>query len=305
MQIYLNAGFGEKVGLGLVRSLIERGYDGIRQDIPLGAPEGHVSRLLKELDLAGTAAIVIVGGWMEWRDGRSVQSFKSGQIHTREAIEFVDLVAGKLSELDLRKRTWLEVGNEPDITDQFSEDPDAFAAYYSMLSTKAVQICPELERRCVVGGVSNLRKKGGFKYLRKLLEDGKVNSNAVVGLHPYRPEAAAWDPFDDWARLNDAVWELRQRLDGRRFTVTEMGWHTAEQRRRKLFGRGDAFRWTDGDVRNFYLWERDFWLKEGAPTFTWYQLNDGPEDTSEQRFGIRFADGTWKPVADAVKEVVA
>lgn len=310
MYIQLNAGAGQAIGVDLVRKIMSLGYDGNRQDIPFGAPMAHVRKLYRELDRAGAHATLIVGGWMGWEDDDgSVQSYKEEKLPVREAIEYCGKVVAELMRFDLINRCWLEIGNEPDVTKQWSKDPDGFASFVSMMSAKAIQTAPALERRCVVGGVSNLRRKDGFKYLSRLLTQGRLNNHLIVGLHPYRSEVRPWEKFDDWARINDAVWQIKQRLHGKRFAVTEVGWHTATQHERKWLGRkGDPYQWTDDEVAEFYLWERDFWLREGAEVFVWYNLNDGPDDTSEHKFGIRRMEppqweASLKPVAHVVKEV--
>ncbi len=46
--------------------------------------------------------------------------------------------------------------------------------------------------------------------------------------------------------------------------------------------------------------EWHFWAEEGAEVAILFQVNDGPDNTREHRYGIRRFDGSWKPSADTV-----
>jgi hypothetical protein len=282
------------MGVSLQKEFMRIGFHGTRQDIPLGAPFPHVAELIREAREASEQAVFIVGGWQGWHEGRSVQMYKSDPIPQQAVYAQAFDFAKELQRIDWAPQ--VEIGNEPDITDGFSKDPATFAGYVRRVWEEIVIANPALEHRCYMGGVSNLRKKAGHKYLTRLLQHADLAEDKIMtAFHPYRPEYEPWAEFGGWSRINDAVWELRQVWGERQFGVTEIGWHTATQKR-GLLGRHE-WQWTDEQVAEFYQWERNFWQSEGAQCFVWYQLNDGPDDTSEHKFGIRYLDETYKPVA--------
>lgn len=119
----------------------------------------------------------------------------------------------------------------------------------------------------------------------------------IPALHPYRTELdqhEGLELLDEWYALRPG-----------RFGITEVGWHTAPQRKAKKFPLcflNDHWSWTDEDVARIAAAERTFWENEGADLLVWYQLNDGPNENYDQdRFGIRDIDGNPKPVSEVWK----
>ena len=55
--------------------------------------------------------------------------------------------------------------------------------------------------------------------------------------------------------------------------------------------------WTAVEVACNMAFERQFFTDHGFDLVSGYQLNDGPEPDSPERYGFRRLDGTWKPVA--------
>ena len=76
---------------------------------------------------------------------------------------------------------------------------------------------------------------------------------------------------------------LRAIVGTRRLACSEVGYSEAE--------------WTAVEVACNMAFERQFFTDHGFDFVSGYQLNDGPEPDSPERYGFRRLDGTWKPVA--------
>jgi hypothetical protein len=101
----------------------------------------------------------------------------------------------------------------------------------------------------------------------------------------------------------------------RAWAIGETGFHTAARPRSGLAGWLDrrlgrpAPRWTDAEVAEFTLARFRFWADHGARFVVAFQLNDGPEDVAEHRFGWRTCGPqsgcpephVWKPVGDSAR----
>jgi hypothetical protein len=59
MRLYVNAGFGERLGVETLRTIGQRGYAGIRQDIPRGEV---AEALVQEIAEAGLHPLLLVCG---------------------------------------------------------------------------------------------------------------------------------------------------------------------------------------------------------------------------------------------------
>ncbi|MHA2337479.1 MAG: hypothetical protein ACXACX_09255 [Candidatus Hodarchaeales archaeon] len=295
----LNAGFGLPIGVNLLDEILSLNYDGIRQDIPMGSTEIYIHKLLKEISDSDCYAVLILGGWMHRKSNKEiVDLYRKNPINFREVFRMADKLSHEIKGFGIAHRVWIEIGNEPDLTNDFSKDPMRFASYVSMLYGRLVKSCPELKDRVIAGGVSNLRKKTGYKYLRDYAHQS-LPDQIIFGIHPYRTEVKPEDPFDKWERINDAVWDVKQHvLKGRKFAVTEIGWHSAiQQKCGGWFKPRMEYEFSDDEIAKFIKWEMNFWKKEGSELFAWYQLNDGPDDIALHHYGIRNLSGDWKTYA--------
>lgn len=193
--------------------------------------------------------------------------------------------------------TKVELRNEPDI-----EGPDA-ATYRAFLVDMA-QGAIEYDLQLYAPAISNLNRRG-FAYLREL---GEMPATVHGSLHWYAHGSNPQTPHPGSSSREDEVntW-LGHIGGGQPWGVSESGFHTARRRRytdwRKNLPLYD--RWTDLDVVTYVEAEIAFWARMGAEFYLLFQLNDGPEDIPEHRFGIRSGvfhengsiDWTWKPVA--------
>jgi hypothetical protein len=190
----------------------------------------------------------------------------------------------------------LEIGNEPDIAcDGYAKRPEDFA--------EAIRQCLEAARAhsypgaLITGGIANLNNRG-FDYLRRMLAAPSMPLDGVwIGFHRY-PEAGRGPlaPHDRFRSRQDE-WDTFLALVGsREVACTEFGYHTAPSRPVTL---------TDETQADSVMWDLQYYTERSVRLALVYQLNDGPDDTWINRYGVRRTDGTWKPVADRIRAAYA
>jgi hypothetical protein len=286
MKLYLNAGFGEPLGHELLRTIADRGFAGIRQDIPT---PNAVRPLINEIAMAGIHAILLVNGGKMDQPPEQVPGLAAN-------------VARLVRRLGIENRVAIEVGNEPDASPHYANNPERFAhlvhASHAKIRTESrwVQI--------ITGGVTTTSNEA-LNYLAATVDFG-IPEDCTIGYHSYRTTR---EP--EWAHKGFPSREaefatLKEIADRRPIANTEIGWHTAPSViRYGCWGlRKKTVQFSDEQVADFA--GREFYLNAdaGAESLTWFQLNDGPDASSyEHRFGIRRQDGTWKPVADTLREL--
>jgi hypothetical protein len=295
MKRLLNAGSGKPLGSTLLQWIKEWGFDGIRQDIPLGAPAEYITTLIQEVADAQMTGCFIVGGWCYWDNGNLDMRTVAPDIP--EAAEHAAQVAALMQATSCRG--FVNVGNEPDITESMSEERFVELCQSCLDSMRSV--VPLIEM--ITGGVHNISRNGGFKYLEKCvklgLPTGRDYANVFVGVHPYRTGLEPWEPFE-----GDSMSKWADRIYGTAgpFAIDEVGWHSAPQTK----GRWPCkkqFRFSFDDIKRFAKWEQDHWLAYGAQLYVWYQINDGPlPEFNMHNYGVRtFPDEQPKPVIEAFR----
>lgn len=285
----LNGGAGRPIGLELLTWLREFGVKGLRQDIPVGCPDDHLAKLVGEVSAAGMLGVFIVAGWMKWGEG----NYREEKISLETVIDESERVAEAVKEFDALETSWLELGNEPDLTAGYDKDPERFATAVTQGVVHGRSVAPGA--RFIMGGVSNLNRRGGFRYLERVVKAG-LPKQLIIGVHPYRSDVRPWEKFGGWkGGLEQAAQALSEVVAGRPVAVSELGWHTATQEKRFLWKKR-TWAWTDEEIAEFFRWETEFWMGRRADPFVWYQLNDGPNDEALHRFGVRYMDDKPKPV---------
>ena len=97
---------------------------------------------------------------------------------------------------------------------------------------------------------------------------------------------------DRFATRETEVAQLRALIGNRPFGVSEFGYPTNRH------GWGPfTSQITPDQAAILIRAEIAFWARVGARWSVIFQLNDGPTEMRENRFGIRAFDGTWKPAA--------
>lgn len=305
MRTYVSAGFGEPIGKTWLE-LARKVASGVRQDIPSGLHAQAVNRLVEEIAKSGMHAIFLIGGWL-WGnpDGTYIRMNRAQKPTQAKIAATAGQVLWAAEHYGMGNRVVLEVGPEIDIDPIYKRDLGGLEE-----NCHAVWQAVQTHSRgtpMVAASVSNVRKRDGLRHLGKWLK--RAPHRWIAGVHPYRT-ASRPDSFDGFGSPDQMLKELRVVLAGRKFAITEAGWHDAEQVHRVgPFGLECVPRWlkfrrrtsqfSRSEVATFAQWEIDFWREAGAELFAWYQIRDGHanDPDTETHFGVYHQDRTPKLVA--------
>jgi hypothetical protein len=173
-----------------------------------------------------------------------------------------------------------ELKNEPDLN-------GPAPAVYAQLVWEAIEIARRGRQTLWVGAVSNLNRRG-LEYLKSL---GELPADVGVTVHRYG-DGTFQGPHEGFPSRDAEVAALRATIGDRPFGVSEFGYPKLR------YGWGPFKRQITPEQAAVLLrQEIGFWAYHGASWSVIYQLNDGPTDTREDRYGIRAFDGTWRPSA--------
>lgn len=302
MKLDVSAGFGELVTepwLDRVRSVA----GGIRQDIPNGLHATAVHALVREIALSGLDMISLVAGWLwGWPDGSGIHRDERRKPTPGQCFDIVGEVVWAWDEARNSNKgcLLLEVGPEINIDPVYAKNfghlLECVSAVHQRLKVMGRQDVP-----IMAGSVSNIDRDDGMKYLRAWLP--RLHDRYWVGVHPYRTTRKP-DKFKGYASADEMKQDLLSLISGRPFAVTEAGWHDARQTYGGVFGACKSeSQFTPDEVARFAIEDIDFWKGAGAERYCWYQIRDGDPQSKdiEAHFGAHLADGTRKPVADALQ----
>jgi hypothetical protein len=170
---------------------------------------------------------------------------------------------------------YAELLNEPDIAGMpTAEYKSRLAVFADAALARGITPCGPV--------ISNMNQRA-FKYL-----DGVVTLPAGVlcSVHRYPPGTSWPEPHTGFSRREGEVERLRTTVGSTRpFGISEFGYNSHDQ--------------SDEQALQNIRGEFAFWEKQGAAYACLYQLNDGVEDTVMNRYGVRRADGSWKPQIEA------
>jgi hypothetical protein len=289
VRLFLNAGFGEPLGVEFLRALPARGFAGIRQDVP--DPES-ARGLCREIAASGIQAVLLIAGGRMDSGGRAASPAEIAALARDVAAlgRELGLFAGAFPSA-------IEIGNEPDGAVRYADDPGLFAEAVRLSRDAVREIAPGAP--VIVGGISTT-SRDGLGYLARAAAAG-LPEDTAVGYHTYRTTQEPEAPLRGFPSRSAEFERLKQIAGRRPVWCTEAGWHTAVSYvpdglwgllKRKV-------QYTDDQVADFAEREVRINAQQGALGLVWFQLNDGPDAAGgEQRFGIRRSDGSWKPVAD-------
>lgn len=314
MKTLITTGFGEPIGRRWLE-LAGKLASGVRQDIPNGLDIPAVNRLVEEIARSGMHAVFLLGGWL-WAnpDGTHIRQNLEQKSPPAEIAATAGQVLWAAKHYGMVNRVTLEVGSEIDIDPVYKRDLSGLEeqchAVWQAIQTHA------RGTPMIAGSISNVVGRDGLKHLARWLEY-KLPPRWWAGVHPYRSIARP-EKFAGFASPLDMLAELRRILAGRKFAVSEMGWHDAEQTYKVgLFGWECWPKWlkfikrnsqfSRAEVATFARWEIDFWRKAGAELFCWYQIRDGlPDDPNpESHYGAYDADGAEKLVAASLAREIS
>jgi hypothetical protein len=278
-SVGLQAGFGSSLAAD-VDAIASYGFQVVRQDVY--GRNVYDPALVTELAGAPVHAVFLIGG------GSIAIADGSRRLEPFELAQMTTAVVEAANSVDFHTYA-IEIGNEPDIAHpDYANHPEDFA--------EAVREChfaarvADFRGPVISGGIANLNDRG-FRYLRRMLAcDALPLDDLVIGFHRY-PEAnrGPFAPHDRYTSRADE-WDTFAGLVGDRpVACTEFGYQTADVL-------------DDAEVAAAVLWDLDFYEARGVQLAVVYQLTDGPTDTWIDRYGVRRSDGSWKPVAEAVRD---
>lgn len=274
------------------------GFSGLRFDIPWGAPRTYIRDAFDTMAKQRLEVLAIVGGWMRWENDQPVAA--KGFAPSLDAIYIEARKSARIllkSDMPVDLVSW-DMGNEPDQSDWKS--PSEFAAFVRLGAAGIWEAIPTAT--VVVGGVSNIDRKGGARYLDAICSAG-VHKDMVLGVHPYRGVYRPHEAPKGWKSIYDVFEWLRSK--DRRIWVTEGGWHTSPQVRKSLWGICQKkVQWSDDDVAEFASLEMELWENAGAELYAWYQMNSGPDPNNDNdNYGVRDSELVPKPIAREFQRV--
>jgi hypothetical protein len=280
MEVGLNAGFGEPLAHELP-TLAQYGFVRIRQDLYAANP-ATVPALVQEFVGAPVLPLFLIGG------GHIEHADHSERLEPHELAAMTAQVVDVATGVGLGDYQ-IEIGNEPDIAHPgYAEHPEDFAE--AMRQSAAAARAHGFTGPVLSGGVSNLNTRG-LRYLARMLRVPTFPADVVVGFHRY-PEAGrgALAPHRGFSSREDEWGALTGLTVGFALACTEFGYSTAHGER------------TDELVTTSVLWDLDFYTARGVTMALVYQLNDGPGEDTDEKYGMRTFDGVWKPVAEQIRE---
>lgn len=277
------------------------GFSGLRFDIPWAAPKEYVRKAFNTMAANKLEVLAIIGGWCLW-DAVSAKP-KPRKAFT-PPLQAVGLEAKRIASILVKSNMPLglvafELGNEPDLSEWNS--PREFADFVNRGASGVWEAIPTAT--VITGGVSNVNRKGGARYLDRMLDAG-IDPRILLGVHTHRWDQIPSHPPKGWDSIQDMFRWLRSK--GRVFFVTEGGWHSAPQTiRRGPFGLcKKSLQWDDNEIADFAEVEMGLWNRAGCGCYSWYQINDGPNRLDrEDNFGVRYHDLAPKPVAKAFQDM--
>lgn len=171
--------------------------------------------------------------------------------------------------------TMVEWTNEP--------DGDIAPRRYRSLLDEACRVAMEHGLELWAPAISNL-DEDSLKWLNDVRDAGGGWPDGLKGI-----SAHSYGPFPHRGfrtREGEVKWLIAACV-GLPWIITECGEASCEGV-------------SEQEQADFARAEWAFWIAQGAQAVYWFQLNDGPHDVREHRYGIRRFDGSWKPVAETV-----
>jgi len=167
---------------------------------------------------------------------------------------------------------------------EWTNEPDGDispSAYYPAFKS-ACDLAKALRINLWAPAISNL-DEDSLGWLNDLRDEGNGWPEGLYGVSAHRyGDGTFHDPHQGFlSRESEAKW-LKAACAGKPYIITEVGYPTADHI-------------TEYDQKDRLLKEFDFWEKEECQTLFIYQLNDGLN--SDEKYGIRRTDGSWKPAA--------
>lgn len=271
MRLFLNAGFGAKLGAEARDFIVRQGFYGVRQDVLF--PD-TAAAIVRELSAAGLAGLYICS---------SIETARETAISGRT------------------RRCWIELGNEAD-----DERPRDYQRWLSEAVREVRSVNPFA--MLYTAGITTTDRRR-IQWLEEVFALG-VPDGVGVAVHTYRTTVPPETPHPGYLSRADEYEHIREIIGPHRsLIVSEAGWHTAPSATGgwlcNWFGIGcSEVRYSEQEQADFF--EREYRLAEanGVDALVLYQLNCGPNpDYYEHGFGIRRLDGSERPICQTVRRL--
>jgi hypothetical protein len=267
----ITAGFGDLIGSDMLSRLQDKRWQAIRQDIQK-ADAAKIQQMVDEI--RNEALLPILMG---------------------EAARAVDIPMGLDFELrdapDMSKS-----GLEPN----FTQSPQA----YAITLNKVVPILKDKNIRAWAGMV-NTDDPNAMNWLKTVVN--YLDLYFGISVHRYPPSNATKFSDSLVGGREKEFQNLKSIIKDRPFSILEWGYNQGSYKSfwQKIFGGHGHL--TDAQIVKCVKDEFAYWESKGAVICSLYQLNDGTSKCAQHPqypsdyldgFGLRRADGTWKPVSD-------
>lgn len=302
MLIFLNAGFGDPLPIDTCRDIKAMGFDGIRTDALYYGPHGHEPRLIGPSTLDETARNAAEAGLqIQWLISRPLET---GLIDRFVAVSRVEQLAAAYPEITHNFDVGLEGNHGP--------SPYPIGELVALINE-----CRSAAKGLPVSAcLTNNMGKAALAYAKACFEHGLACD--AIGLHPYKTTVEPWKPArgSGWTSREEewAAWALLAEQHGIKLWAPEWGYHCgvsnvpAPGLAGKL-GRKVKLSYTEDQQREFVAYELQDQLARGMEMTGVFQLNDAADAATnpnhEAHYGMRRADGSWKPVVTAIREARA
>lgn len=262
----LQAGFGVPFPAGDLQSIKDLAFDLVRLDC-------------QECTAEQTAALN--------------QEVLDAGLHTLVIVKYADQM------LKLPAGTRVELYNEVDYNPETGRPKITPAEYHGRVFDCAF-VARDNFLTLYAGGVSNFNQNA-LQYLTDTHPETWPD-NVRVSIHRYPWRFSPKTPQPGFRNRMNEFFKFRNIIGDRKFGVSEFGYHSARQ----WFWKIIPWRWDDREVAENINYEWSFWKNVGADFAVLYQLNDGPNSKTINRYGIRKNDsngnaqGPMKPSAFTV-----
>lgn len=304
MKIFLNAGFGDPLPSGQTEQIRAMGFDGIRTDALYAGPHGQLPHLVFNGTLEETALQAATSGLgVQWLISRPLET---GQIDVAEAVERVRWLRGSEFEAAGHLPHSFDVGKEFNHSKDYRKPAEAVAL---------INACREAAQGIPVSAcLTNNMGRDALAFATACFKQGL--SCDAIGLHPYKTTVKPWEPArgSGWASREEE-WSAWQELAAKyqvELWAPEWGYHCgvsnvpASGLMGKL-GRKVKLSWTEDQQREFTEFELFDQIERGVKMSAVFQFNDAADSASnpnhEAHYGMRRADGSEKPVVEAIRYV--
>lgn len=239
-------------------------------------------------------------------DGRTLISAVQAADVTREiraaGLECLTTLYAPEQLAALQPGDHVEFRGEPDIghPGNYADTQPIPPAEYRRLLFAFHAEAARLGVRVWAGVISNLNQRG-LEWLAAA-DPSTWPTDINVSIHWYPHGDRPTNPHPGFRSRDHEVDVLKAIIGARPWLLSETGYHTGNRASRweRLFGI--RRQWSDAQVAQHVSFEWAFWERRGAVGAVLYQLNDGTTGDPLDKYGIRYLDGRWKPVARTFAE---